>query len=184
MQPPKAIFLPQRNLKIRPESSKSFIQFNISYVILKSLIYNLYVIRMPLVYHSHVTRMCSYVIRMSLLCVRKSCVYSYAICMSSVCHSYVLVCDPYITRMYSYVTRMSLVCTRMPSVCHSYVLVCHPYVTLMYSYVIHMSLVCHPYVTCMWFHHEPFNIHLFAFNYFTSGSKINATHFLFFYLFV
>ena len=40
--------------------------------------------------HSHVTRMYSYVIRMSLACTR----------MSSVCHSYVLV-------FYSYATRMS-----------------------------------------------------------------------------
>ena len=34
--------------------------------------------------------------------------------MSSVCHSYVLLCHPY-------VTKMSLICTRMSSVCHSYV---------------------------------------------------------------
>ena len=69
--------------------------------------------------------MYSYVICMSLVCTG----------MSSVCHSYVLVCYPY-------VTRMSLACTGMSSVCHSYVLVFHPYVTLMYSYVIRMSLVC------------------------------------------
>ena len=31
----------------------------------------------------------------------------------------------------------------------------HPHVTSMYSYVIRMSLVCHPYVTHLWFYHEP-----------------------------
>ena len=61
--------------------------------------------------------------------------------MSSICHSYILVCQPYFTRTYSYVIRMSPVCTRMPSACHSYVFVCHPYITSMYSYVICMSLV-------------------------------------------
>ena len=81
-----------------------------------------------LVCHSHVTRMYSYVIRISLLCTR----------MSSVCHSYVLVCHLYVTRMYSHVIRMSLVCTRMAYVCHSYV------------------PICRWYVTRMWFYHEPF----------------------------
>ena len=61
--------------------------------------------------------------------------------MSSVCHSYVLVCLPYVTGMYSYFIRMSLVCTRMSSVCHSYT---HTYV-----------LACHPCVTRVWFYHEP-----------------------------
>ena len=90
--------------------------------------------------------------------------------MSSLCYSHVRVCRAYVTRMYSYVILMSLVCTRMSFVCHSYVLVCHHlYVTRMYSYVIRMSLVwtrmsfvyysyvlvCHPYVTRMWFYHEP-----------------------------
>ena len=42
----------------------------------------------------------------------------HVICMSFVCHSYVLVWHPYITLMYSYVTRMSLACTRMSSLCH------------------------------------------------------------------
>ena len=95
---------------------------------------------MPFVCQSYVY---SYVICMSLICTR----------MSSICHSYVLVCHPCVTLMYSYVIRMSLVCTRMSSVCHSYVLVCYPYVTRMYSYVIRMSLVftrmssvCHSYV--------------------------------------
>ena len=37
-------------------------------------------------------------------------IYSYAIRMSLVCHSYVLVCHPYVTHMYSHVIRMSLVC--------------------------------------------------------------------------
>ena len=159
------MFLPQTILKIRSESSKSFIQFNISYVILKSYICNLYVIRMsilctrmPLVCRSHVTRVCSYVIRMSLLCVCKSSVYTR---MSSVCHSYVLVCHSHVTRMYSYVNLMSLVCTFMLSVCHSYAFVCHPYVTRMYSYVIRMSLVC----TCMtsachWYKVLPWAIHI------------------------
>ena len=84
----------------------------------------------------------SHVISMSLVCT----------CMSSVCHSCVLVCHPYVTRIYSYVIGMSLVCTRMSSVCHSYVLVCHPYVTRMYSYVIRMSLssVCHSYLVLPW----------------------------------
>ena len=47
--------------------------------------------------------------------------------MSSVCHSYALVCHPYAVRMYSCVIRY-----------HSY---------------LH---VCHPYVTRTWFYHEPF----------------------------
>ena len=53
-----------------------------------------------LVCHLHVTRMYSYVNRISLICTR----------MSSVCHSHRLVCHPYVTRMYSYVIRMSLIC--------------------------------------------------------------------------
>ena len=121
------MFLPQTILKIRSESSKSFAQFNISYVILKSFVCNLYVIRtsivctrMPLICHSHITCMCSYIIRMSLLCVRKL----------SVCTRIPIVCHS----MYSYVIRMSLVCTRMSSVCHSS-LVCA-----------HMSSACHSYM--------------------------------------
>ena len=54
-------------------------------------------------------RLYSYVIRMSLVYTR----------ISSVCHSYVLVCHPYVTCMYLHVIRMSLVCTRMSPVCHS-----------------------------------------------------------------
>ena len=45
-------------------------------------------------YDPYVTRMYSYVPRMSF------------------------VCHPCVTRMYSYVTRMSLVCTRISLVCH------------------------------------------------------------------
>ena len=85
-----------------------------------------------LIFHTYVTRMCSFFIRMSLVC---NCMSSYVLvchsyvtrisvvftCMSPVCHSYTLVCHPYVTRIYSYATRMSLVYTRMPSVCHSYV---------------------------------------------------------------
>ena len=98
-----------------------------------------YAICMSLVCHSYVTRMYSYVIRMSLLFVHKSPVCT---CMSFVCHSYVLACHPYVTRMYSYVTCIYSCVIRVSLVCHSYVLVCHPYVTRMYSHVIRMSLVC------------------------------------------
>ena len=93
----------------------------------------------------YVTRMYSYVIRISLICTL----------MSFVCHSYVLVCHTYVTRTYSYVIRMSLICTRMSSVCHSYVLACHPCFTRMYSYAIRMPLVCthmSSYVTRMYSH--------------------------------
>ena len=145
LQPPKAMILPRTILKIRSDSSKYFIQFNISYVILKSFLCNLYVIPMsivctlmPLGYHLYVTCMYSYVIRISFLCVRIS---SLCTRMSFVCHSYVLVCHPCVIRMYSYVIRMSLVYSRMSSVCHSYVLVYFPYVTRMYSYVMPISLV-------------------------------------------
>ena len=44
---------------------------------------------------AYVTRIYSYVIRMSLVCTR----------MSSVCHSYVLVCHPYVACTYSYIIR-------------------------------------------------------------------------------
>ena len=61
--------------------------------------------------------------------------------MSSVCHLYVFVCHTYtyVTRMHSYVIRMSLVYTRMLSICHSHVLACHPYVTHMYSFYKHFN---------------------------------------------
>ena len=87
-----------------------------------------------LVCHPYVTRMYSYIIRISLVCAR----------ILSVCHSYVI-------RMYSYVP--VVVCTRMSSVCHSYVVlswsdlmssVCHSYIH-----------ACHLYVTCLWFYPEP-----------------------------
>ena len=74
--------------------------------------------------------------------------------MSSVCHSYVLVCLSYVTRMYLYVIRISLVCTRMSSVCHSYVLVCTPMSSVCHSFV----PASHSYVTHMWFYHEQFRI--------------------------
>ena len=110
---------------------------------------------------------------LSLVCTRTSSVCYPYVCthMSSVYHSYVLVCHPYVTpmysyvipvslvctRMYPYVIHMSLACTRMSSVCCSYVLVCHPYVACMYLYVIPMSIVCtrvssvcHSYVVLTW----------------------------------
>ena len=64
--------------------------------------------------------------------------------MSFTCHLYafifylyVFVCHSYVSCVYSFVICVSLVYTRMSSVCHSHV------------------LVCHPYVTRMWFYHEP-----------------------------
>ena len=106
------------------------------------------------VFHSYVTCMYSYVIRLLLVC---SCILSVFIRMSFLCHFCVLVCHLYVTRMYSYVM-----------VYHSYVLICHLYITRMYSYIIRMSLVCtrmpsvchlyvlvcHKYVTRVWFYHE------------------------------
>ena len=92
---------------------------------------------MSLVCHPYVTCMYSYVMRMSFVCTCMSfvchCMYLYVIRMSLVCTRM----SSYVTRVYSYVIRMSLVSTRMSFVCHSYV------------------LVCHPYVTGMWFCHEP-----------------------------
>ena len=82
LQPPRAMILPQTILKIRSDSSKSFIQFNISCVSLNSFVCNLYVIRM------------------SLLCTR----------MSFVCHSYMFVNYLCVLVCYSYITRMSFVC--------------------------------------------------------------------------
>ena len=64
--------------------------------------------------------------------------------MSSLCHSYVLVCHPFVTRMYLYdillllvfscMSYLSLVRTCISSFCYSYVLVCHPSLFL--------SLIC------------------------------------------
>ena len=65
--------------------------------------------------------------------------------MSSVYHSYVLVCHPYLTGIYSYDIFMSLVCHPYVLVCHPYVLVCHPYVLVCHPYVTRMPSVC----TCM-----------------------------------
>ena len=104
--------------------------------------------------------MCSHVISMSLVWA----------CMSSVCNSYIFVCDPYVARMYSmssvchsyvlvcsYVIPVSLVWACMSSVCHSYVLICRPCVIRVGWYVIRMSLVCtrvssicHSYVVLPW----------------------------------
>ena len=78
-----------------------------------SLVYTL-VIRMSLKctgLSSVVTRIYSYVTRMSLVChpyVNR--LYSYVIRMALVCHPYVFVCHLYVTHIYSYVTRMSVVC--------------------------------------------------------------------------
>ena len=93
LQPPKTTFLPQIILKIKIQ------KLQILYTISKC--------------HLYVTRMYSCVIRMSLGATR----------MSSVCHSYVLVCHPYVTRMSS---------------------VCHSYVVLPWTVVVNgvMSLVC------------------------------------------
>ena len=89
-----------------------------------------------------------YVIRMSTVCSR----------MSLTCHLYFTPMCSYSTFMYLYAIRMSLLCTRMLYVCHSYVLKCHDMSlvcnrmsSVCHSYV----LVCHPYVTRMWFYHEP-----------------------------
>ena len=110
--------------------------------------------RMSFVCHSNVTRIYSYAIRKSRVCSRMCsyiiCMYSYAIRMSlvctrmlSVCHSYVLVCQPYFTRIYWYVIRMSLVCARMSSACHSYVWFYHEpkLTTTYYSKIIFPDLL-------------------------------------------
>ena len=72
--------------------------------------------------------------------------YSYAIRMPFVCHSYALVCHSHVTLMRSYVIRMSLVCTRMSSIYHSYVTRMHSYVIPMLLSCARMSSVCHSYV--------------------------------------
>ena len=100
--------------------------------------------------HPYVTRIYSYVISMSLVCIRVTCIYSYVIrmslvCirMSSICHLYVFVCHPYVTRM----SPVLLVCT----------CICHLCVTRMYCYIIHMLRVC----TCMSPECHPFLAPLF-----------------------
>ena len=126
--------------------------------------------RMSLVCHSYVTRVYSYIV----------CMYSYVIlmslvctCMTFICHSYVLVRNVIslaytrISSVYhSYVICISVACAGilsashvtpmyfMSSVCPSHVL----YVMLCHSYV----LVYHPYVTRLWFHHEPFFFPFFS----------------------
>ena len=108
------------------KSSKSFIQFNISYVIYMLFVCNSYVICISIV----CTRISLYVFRMSLVrtcmsfvccvpvlsfaCTRISFVYCSYTFMSYVCHAYLLECNG-----------MSPVCTRMSFLCHSYVLVCN-----------------------------------------------------------
>ena len=160
----KHCFYHKQFWKLRCGSSKYFIQFNISYVALKSFIFHLYVIRtsivctrMSLVCYSYVNHIFLYAIRMSLLCARILFVYT---CMPFVCHLYIFVYIRMLSVSHSYVlicNGMSLVCTRMWSVCHSCVLLCHRYVTRMYSHVIRMSLVstrmssvCHLYVALPW----------------------------------
>ena len=71
------MFLPQIMLKLQSKSSKSFIQFINSYVILLSFVCHSYVIgmsnvctRMLLICHKDVTRMYSYVIFMLLVSAR------------------------------------------------------------------------------------------------------------------
>ena len=78
LQPPSTMFLQQIIWKLRSKSSRSFIRFNISYVIRMSFacacILPIYT-RIPFVCqsyifvcHSYVTRLHSYVICMSLVC--------------------------------------------------------------------------------------------------------------------
>ena len=96
--------------------------------------------------------MCSYVIRMYSYVTYVSLAFT---CMTSVCHSYVLVCHPNITRIYLYVIRMPFACKFfiqfndfhgiMPFVCHSYII--FSYIIRMYLYVTRMSLI----FTCMSF---------------------------------
>ena len=151
---------------LQSKGSKSYVPFNILYVICIWFVCHSHVIqisilctRMSLACHSNVTRKClyficmySFVIGMSFVCTRMSslcytyaliccphftCMYSYIIHMSLVW----LVCHPYVTFMYSYVTCMSLICTRLSSVCHSYLLGSHPYVTCKRCYMSLLSWV-------------------------------------------
>ena len=112
----------------------------VTYVIRMSLVCT----RMSLVSYSYIIRMWLVCPRMSPAChpcgIRMSLVFLvhtsdirmlYGWQISSVCHSYVLVCHSYGTRMYSNV----IIC----------------------SYDIHMALACTcmQYVTRTWFYHEP-----------------------------
>ena len=82
------------------------------------------------------------------------------ICMSLMCHLYLIVCHSYVTQIlffcHSYINRMSSyvilylgVChlhvARMSLVCHLYVLLYHLYTIHLYLYVIRMTLL----YTCM-----------------------------------
>ena len=85
-------------------------------------------------------------------------------CMSSIYHSYVLVCHPYITRM-------SLVCTRMSPVCLSCVLL-----FIRMSFVCtRMSSVCHSSVVLLW------TVISFIYTEMISSSKMIKHSFLFFW---
>ena len=133
LQTPSTMFLQQTILKIT--ISRSFIRFNISYVIHMSFACHLHA---PVFYlylrvsHSYVSRMEWYVICMSLLCTRMSLVCT---CMSSVCQQYVLVCHQYVTCMYSYVIRMSLICgsTMNSSVVLSIRIFCTAFICLVFE---------------------------------------------------
>ena len=91
--------------------------------------------------------------------------HSYAIRMSFICQTYVIVCYLYVIQILLECIRISFVCYSYVLVYYLYVLVCHPYVTRMYSWcfismllvftrissVCHLYvLVCHLYVTRMY----------------------------------
>ena len=71
------------------------------------------------------------------------------ICMSLMCHLYLIVCHSYVTQIlffcHSYINRMSSYVILYLGVCHLYVLLYHLYTIHMYLYVIRMTLLC----TCM-----------------------------------
>ena len=89
--------------------------------------------------------------------------------MSFLYHSYIIRIrmSSYVTHMsiqfniILHVIRMSLACARMSSVCHLHVirisLVCSRMSSVRHSHV----LVFQPYVTRLWFYHEPFISRLF-----------------------
>ena len=81
----KRCFYHKQFWKMRSGISKCFIQFNISYVLLKSCACHLYIIHMLIV--------CT---RMSLVCAR---IFSVCTSMSFICHSFVLACYLQVTRM-------------------------------------------------------------------------------------
>ena len=90
---------------------------------LPQIMLNLFIINL---FHSYVTCLYSYVIRVSLVCT----------CKLSVCTGMSFVCHLYVTCMYH--TRMSSVRHSYALVCNGVLLVCHQYATRMYSYVIRM----------------------------------------------